>query len=907
MVHDPKTALNIEDEMRSSFLDYAMSVIISRALPDARDGLKPVHRRILYAMHQLRNTHQQPYKKSARVVGDVIGKYHPHGDSAVYDALVRLAQDFSMRYPLVDGQGNFGSVDGDAPAAMRYTEVRMQRLTAEMLADIDKDTVDWVPNYDEKELEPSVLPAKLPNLLLNGAVGIAVGMATNIPPHNLTEVVDATIALIDEPALEVRDLLEYVKGPDFPTGGLILGRSGIKQAYASGRGSITVRARCHVEEDAKGREAIIVTEIPYQVNKTRLIERIASLVREKKIEGISDVQDYSDRQGMRIWIQIKRDAAGQVVLNNLYKLTDLQTTFGVNMIAISHGRPKVLDLKDALVAFIDHRRTVVTRRTKFDLRKAQERREIVEGLGVAIDAIDRVIAIIRGSSDPDTAREALMAEPLHGFAAFLERSGGTPADVEAARGRAYHLNERQAKAILDMRLQRLTGLEREKIEGEYRELTAEIVRLEAILADVGLLMKVIRDELTEMRQLYGDPEGKNAGTGAPSSGGSRRTEIVEADDDIEPMDLVADEPMVVMLTGQGYIKRLPTEDYRVQARGGKGVKGGGGRGDDDFVSAVLEAKAHAWLLLFTDTGRVFRKRVFELPLARREGPGKALVNFLELRDDERVLEMVPYHEDQVDEASHIVTVTAKGYIKRTQLSEFANMRKTGLIAVVIDEDDRLIAVRFTDGKQHIMLSSADGMVIRFDEEAVRAMGRNARGVRGMGLREKDRVVSMSCLPAEDDETLQVLTICANGYGKRTPAAEYRAQSRAGLGLITIKVNERNGEVVENLLVYPDDHIIVITSDGKVIRTTVDGISVLGRNTQGVRLMRMGKGERVVAAARMIDDGDKGEDDASVVPRPGEVSTEYVEATEVDEGEEPEADEGEGDEPEAEADEEPSDD
>jgi DNA gyrase subunit A len=886
MVNDPKTALNIEDEMRSSFLDYAMSVIISRALPDARDGLKPVHRRILYAMHQLRNTHQQPYKKSARVVGDVIGKYHPHGDSAVYDALVRLAQDFSMRYPLVDGQGNFGSVDGDQPAAMRYTEVRMQRLTAELLADIDKDTVDWVPNYDEKELEPSVLPAKLPNLLLNGAVGIAVGMATNIPPHNLTEVVDATIALIDDPALEVRDLLEHVTGPDFPTGGLILGRAGIKQAYASGRGSITVRARCHIEEDSKGREAIIVTEIPYQVNKTRLIERIASLVREKKIEGISDVQDYSDRQGMRIWIQIKRDAAGQVVLNNLYKLTDLQTTFGVNMIAISHGRPKVLDLKDALVCFIDHRRAVVTRRTKFDLRKAQERREIVEGLGVAIDAIDRVIAIIRGSSDPDAARESLMAEPLHGFAGFLERCGGTPAEIEAARGRPYHLSERQAKAILDMRLQRLTGLEREKIEGEYRELTLEIVRLEQILADPRVLMKVIRDELTEMRELYGD---------------ARRTEIVEADDEIEPMDLVADESMVVMLTGQGYIKRLPTEDYRVQARGGKGVKGGGGRGDDDFVSAVLEAKAHAWLLLFTDTGRVFRKRVFELPLARREGPGKALVNFLELRDDERVLEMVPYHEDEIEEENYIVTVTAKGYIKRTQLSEFANLRKTGIIAVVIDEDDRLIAVRFTDGKQHIMLSSAQGMVIRFGEAEVRAMGRNARGVRGMGLRDEDRVVAMSTLPAEDDAALQVLTICANGYGKRTPANEYRTQSRAGLGLITIKVNERNGEVVENLLVHPDDHIIVITSDGKVIRTTVDGISVLGRNTQGVRIIRMGKGERVVAAARMVDDGDKGEDDERVVARGEELSTEHAAAPEPDddepdddEGYEPEPDDDDGD-------------
>ena len=539
MASDQKTALNIEDEMRSSFLDYAMSVIISRALPDARDGLKPVHRRILYAMHQLRNTHLQAYKKSARVVGDVIGKYHPHGDSAVYDALVRLAQDFSMRYPLVDGQGNFGSVDGDSPAAMRYTEVRMQKLTAELLADIDKDTVDWVPNYDEKELEPSVLPTKLPNLLLNGAVGIAVGMATNIPPHNLSEVVDATIALVDEPQLEVRDLIEYVKGPDFPTGGLIIGRAGIRQAYASGRGSITVRARCTVEEDAKGRESIVVTEIPYQVNKTRLIERIASLVREKRIEGISDVQDYSDRQGMRIWIQIKRDAAGQVVLNNLYKMTDLQTSFGVNMIAIDNGRPRVLNLKDALVAFIDHRRTVVTRRTKFDLRKALERREVVEGLGVAIDAIDRVIAIIRGSANPEEAKIGLMAEPLQGFAGFLERCGQPTEEVEAARGRPYHLNERQAKAILDMRLQRLTGLEREKIEGEYRDLSAEISRLEAILADPQRLMQVIRDELLEVRHAYGDPEGRDAGDGALGAGGSRRTEILEAEGEIDAIDLVA--------------------------------------------------------------------------------------------------------------------------------------------------------------------------------------------------------------------------------------------------------------------------------------------------------------------------------------------------------------------------------
>jgi DNA gyrase subunit A len=885
MATESKTALNIEDEMRSSFLDYAMSVIISRALPDARDGLKPVHRRILYTMHQLRNTHTQAYKKSARIVGDAMGKFHPHGDSAIYDALVRLAQDFSMRYPLVDGQGNFGSIDGDSPAAMRYTEVRMQKLASELLADIEKETVDWHPNYDEKELEPAVLPTKVPNLLLNGAVGIAVGMATNIPPHNLRELIDACIALIDEPNLGVRDLMQHVSGPDFPTGGLIIGRGGIMQAYASGRGSITVRARCEIEEDAKGRESIVVTEIPYQVNKTRLIERIAELVREKRLEGISDIQDYSDRTGMRIWIQVKRDAAGQVVLNNLYKMTDLQTTFSVNMIAIIHGRPQVLDLKTALDHFLDHRRTVVTRRSKFDLRKAQERREIVEGLGVAIDAIDRIIAIIRGSRDGDTAKEALMAEPLSGFAGFLERCGRSAEEIEAAKAGPYRLSERQARAILDMRLQRLTGLEREKIEGEYRELSAEIARLEAILADPKLLMQVIRDELTAIREEYGD---------------GRRTEIVEAEDEIEPIDLVADEPTVVMLTRNGYIKRLPTEEYRVQGRGGKGVKGGGGRDSDDFVTAVIGTTAHAYLLLFTDTGRVFRKRVFELPAGRREGPGKAVVNFLELKDDESVLEMVAYREDEVGEDSCIVTATANGYVKRTQLAEFANIRATGLIAVNIDEDDRLIAVRFTDGKQHLMLSSAKGMAIRFDEQSVRPMGRSARGVRGMGLREGDRVVALNSLAPDDDH--DVLTLCAHGYGKRTPATDYRAQTRAGLGLITIKVNERNGDVVGNLLVRPEHQVMVITSSGKVIRTPVDGISTLGRNTQGVRIMRLDDAERVVAMARVVD-----EDEGESVPGEGSEASgngrdrdgaDGAEPEEPEDTEEPESDAEPADEPDA---------
>ena len=866
MSGDQKTALNIEDEMRSSFLDYAMSVIISRALPDVRDGLKPVHRRILYAMQMLRNTHTQPYKKSARVVGDVIGKYHPHGDSAVYDALVRLAQDFSMRYPLVDGQGNFGSIDGDSAAAMRYTEVRMKKLASELLADIDKETVDWVPNYDEKELEPGVLPTKVPNLLLNGAVGIAVGMATNIPPHNLTELIDACIALIDDPDIDVRGLMEYVKGPDFPTGGQIIGRAGIQSAYASGRGSITIRARCEIEEDKKGRESIVVSEIPYQVNKTRLIERIANLVREKRIEGISDIQDYSDRTGMRIWIQIKRDASAQVVLNRLYKMSDLQTTFGVNMIAIAGGRPQVLNLRDCLVHFVDHRRTVVTRRTRFDLRKAMERRELVEGLGVAVDAIDRVIAIIRGSRDPEVARAELMREPLHGFSGFLERCGQPAEEVEAARGKPYHLNERQAKAILEMRLQRLTGLEREKIEAEYRELSEQIAYFQSILASREKLMAVIRGELLAIRHEYGDAEDQDSGDGKEGSKGSRRTEICEAEGEIEPIDLVADDSMVVMLTRNGYIKRLPSEEYRVQARGGKGVKGGKGRDDDDFVTVIFEANAHAFVLLFTDTGRVFRKRVFELPKGRRDGPGKALVNFLDLKDGERILEMVPYSEDAISDDDYIVTATARGYVKRTSINEFANIRTTGLIAVSIDEGDKLIAIRFTDGKKHILLSSASGMAIRFDENELRPMGRNARGVRGMSLKDDDQVVSMNSHdPAEDDQW-QMLTICANGYGKRTAISDYRSQSRAGKGLITIKVNNRNGPVVGNVMVKDDYQLMLVTDGGKVIRTPVSGVSELGRNTQGVRIIRTDDDEKVVAIARIVDpDDDETGEEAEVLP------------------------------------------
>ncbi|NVB42693.1 DNA gyrase subunit A [Pseudenhygromyxa sp. WMMC2535] len=884
---ESKSTLNIEDEMRSSFLDYAMSVIIARALPDVRDGLKPVHRRILYAMHQLKNHHAQPYKKSARVVGDVIGKYHPHGDSAVYDALVRLAQDFAMRYPLVDGQGNFGSIDGDSAAAMRYTEVRMQRLTSELLTDLEKETVDWVPNYDEKELEPAVLPTKVPNLLLNGAVGIAVGMATNIPPHNLTELLDATIALIDDPQLPVSELLGFVKGPDFPTGGVILGTAGIKQAYLEGRGSVTVRARCEIEEDKKGRESIVVTEIPYQVNKTRLIERIASLVRDKKIEGIADIQDYSDRTGMRIWISVKKDHAAQIVLNKLYKMSDLQTSFGVNMIAIVNGRPEVLTLEKCLRHFIDHRRTVVTRRCRFDLAKAMARREIVEGLGVAVDSIDRVIELIRSSRDPDEARAKLMAEPLEGFAKFLRRCDRPAEEVARAEEGPYRLNERQAKAILDMRLQRLTGLERDKVEGEYRELCEIIAELEAILTNPAKLMAVIREELLTIRYTYGDPEGQDSGTGAEGSKGSRRTELAVDELEIQPIDLVADESMVVMITREGYVKRMPTTEYRVQNRGGVGLKSGSQRDDDDQIIELFEASAHAWILLFTNTGRVFRKRVFEFPLGTRGQRPKAMVNFLDLKDGERVLEMVAYREEEVDENHFVVLASAQGYIKRTSLQDFTNIRASGLIAASVAEDDKLIDAKLTNGSCDIIMASREGQAIRFDEADVRRMGRTARGVRGMGLRDGDEVVNILVLAREGEDDIGLLTVCEKGYGKRTPVAEYRRQSRAGLGLKTIKVSDRNGKVVGMIKVREADQLMVVTSEGKIIRTPVAGISELGRATQGVRLIRLGDDEVVVGLAR-IDDPGADEDDLEalegVAGEDGEGAAQASADADTDEGE-----------------------
>jgi DNA gyrase subunit A len=862
MSNDAKSQpLNIEDEMRSSFLDYAMSVIISRALPDVRDGLKPVHRRILFGMHQLRNTWQQSYKKSARVVGDVIGKFHPHGDAAVYDALVRLAQDFSMRYPLVDGQGNFGSIDGDAPAAMRYTEVRMSRLTGELLADLDKETVDFVPNYDGNEMEPSVMPTKLPNLLLNGAVGIAVGMATNIPPHNLTEILDAALALVEDPRLPDDRLLSMVRGPDFPTRGLILGRAGIRSAYMTGRGSITVRARCEVETDDKGREAIVVTEIPYQVNKTRLIERIAELVREKKIEGISDIQDYSDRTGMRIWIQVKRDADAHVLLNQLYKSSDLQTSFSINMIAIVDGRPQVVTLRDCLLHFLDHRRRTITRRCRYDLDKALARRELVEGLGVAIDTIDRIIELIRKSRDGDEAKAALMAVELDGYAKFLERCGRPAAEIERAAQGPYRLSERQAKAILDMRLQRLTGLEREKIEAEFKELCAEIEELQAILTSTERLDAVVRGELVAIRDEYGDGA-SGSGTGAPGDKRSRRTEIVDLEHEIEDIDLVADESMVVMSTHLGYVKRIPLSDYKVQARGGVGVNAGANRDDDDFVVDMFEASAKASVLIFTDTGRVFRSRVFELPLVLRNNRPRAWANFLDLKDGERVLKMVPYREEEIDDQHFVLLCSKQGYIKRTSLAEFANIRSSGIIAATIEDGDALVGAHLTDGRSHVILASKQGMAIRFDEGDVRPMGRTARGVKGMTLDDGDEVVSQIVLAP--DAAVSLLTICANGYGKRTPAGEYRVQSRAGKGLITIKVNDRNGPVVALRVVSAEDQVMVVTTRGKVIRTRVEGISELGRNTMGVRIMRMREAEEVATFERIVDKDDEGSESEEAI-------------------------------------------
>jgi len=797
--------ISIEKEMRKSYLDYAMSVIIGRALPDVRDGLKPVHRRVLFAMSELSNDWNKPYKKSARIVGDVIGKYHPHGDSAVYDTIVRMAQDFSLRYPMVDGQGNFGSIDGDPAAAMRYTEIRMTRLAHQMLADLDKETVDWVPNYDESLSEPAVMPAKIPSLLINGSSGIAVGMATNIPPHNITEAVDAINALIDSPELSSEELMAFIPGPDFPTAGIIYGTQGIREAYQTGRGIIRVRARaCVEEEDKSGRESIIVTELPYQVNKARLIEKIAELVKNKQIEGVSFVRDESDRQGMRIAIGVKREAMGGVVLNQLYKHTQMSTSFGIIFLAVVDGRPELLSLREILDHFIDHRKQIIVRRTRFDLKKAEARAHILEGLKTALDNLDAVVGMIRQSSSPVEAKSRLMA--------------------------AFALTDIQAQAILDMRLQRLTGLERDKIVEEYETVLKDIARFREILGSERLVLDIIQEELREIKAEFGD---------------GRRTEIVEAAPDISIEDMIAEEDMVVTISNSGYIKRNPLSLYQSQRRGGRG-KTAMGTKEEDFVEHLFVACTHHFLLFFTNRGKVYWIKVYDLPLSGRQSRGKAIVNLLDFEEGENLTTVlaVPAFEP----GHHVLMATKNGVIKKTDLMAFSRPRAGGIIAVDLMEGDELIAARITDGTRNVFLGSAMGQSIRFLESEVRPTGRTARGVRGMSLAPGDRIVSMEVL--SHGQTL--FTATENGFGKRTLIDEYPIQKRGGKGVITIKTTERNGLVVAIHLVAEDDEVMLITDRGKVIRIPVNGISVISRNTQGVTLMGMESDERIVSTARLAE-------------------------------------------------------
>ncbi|MCB9596279.1 MAG: DNA gyrase subunit A [Sandaracinaceae bacterium] len=851
MAQQQTIPVTIEDEMRSSYLAYAMSVIVGRAIPDVRDGLKPVHRRVMYSMHEQGVRYNTSYKKSARIVGDVLGKYHPHGDQAVYDALVRMAQDFSMRYPLVDGQGNFGSVDGDPPAAMRYTEVRMARVASELLADIDEETVDFEPNFDDSEQEPSVLPSRIPNLLVNGSSGIAVGMATNIPPHNLAEIVDATIRLIENPELSIDELMADdpetgrlgVKGPDFPTAGFIYGTSGIRAAYHTGRGRVVMRARVSIEEiQGRGdREQIVITEIPYQVNKAELLKKIAQLVREKKIEGISDLRDESDRDGMRMVIELKRDAHHEIVLNHLYQQTALQSTFGVNCLAIVNGQPKVLSLKDALTHFIWHRREVVTRRTRFRLRKALERQEIVEGLGMAVTDVDLVVRTIRESKDPDEARERLMALPLKGLEDFVRRAGRPEDELAVARERGdYFLTEVQAKAILEMRLSRLTGLEREKLAIEYGEICQLIAELRAILASDTRLLEVIKEELQEIRERYADP---------------RRTEIIMAEGDIDIIDLIANEAMVVVITRGGYLKRVPLTEYQSQHRGGKGTRAAK-LNEEDFVRWLFVANAHDHILFLTDAGKCYLKRVYEIPMGSRASRGRHVNNFIGLEQGEESLASILALESFEDEQGFLLTCSRLGKVKRSELSAYANIRANGLIAVQIEEGDQLLAARLVRETDEVLIGTAGGMSIRFPVSDVRPMGRDTRGVRGIDLKEEDFVIGMDVV--EDDEQ-QVLAVSANGYGKRTPITEWRVQSRGGKGIIAMVTSDRNGPLVKLRLVRPGDQIMAVTNGGQIIRTHVDPIREAGRNTQGVRVIRVAAGERVVDVEPVTEE-DEGEDD-----------------------------------------------
>jgi DNA gyrase subunit A len=808
--------INISQEMKTSFLDYAMSVIVSRALPDVRDGLKPVHRRILYAMHDLGMHSDKPYKKSARIVGDVIGKYHPHGDSAVYETMVRMAQDFNYRYMLVDGHGNFGSVDGDSAAAMRYTESRMSKISMELLRDINKDTIDYQDNYDGEEREPVVLPARFPNLLVNGTTGIAVGMATNIPPHQLGEVIDGVLAISKDPEITTQELMEIIPGPDFPTGGLILGRSGIRKAYETGRGSITIRAKVVIEQKANGKEVIIVNEIPYQVNKAKLIEKIAELAREKKIDGITDLRDESDRKGMRIVIEVRKDANANVLLNNLYKQTALQTSFGINTLALVNGQPKVLNLKQCLVYYLDHQKVVIRRRTEFELRKAEARAHILDGLRIALDHLDAVISLIRASQTTDIAREGLMT--------------------------TFQLSEKQAQAILDMRLQRLTGLEREKIEEEYQNLVKLIAELKEILANEEKVLEIIREELTEIKERFND---------------NRRTEIVTGGlENIEDEDLIPVENIVISLTHNGYIKRLPVSTYRAQKRGGRGIQGMG-TNEDDFVEHLVTTSTHDTILFFTNKGKVYRSKGYEIPEFSRTAKGIPIINLLEVDKGEWVNAIIPVSEF-VDDWFLFFT-TKEGISKRSPLTSFANIRNNGLIALNLREEDELISVRLTDGSKEIIIGTKNGLLIRFPETDVRSMGRTATGVKGINIDASDEVVGMEVL----EENTEILIVTKNGYGKRTPAEEYRIQGRGGKGIKTCNITDKNGNLVAMKAVTGEEDVMLITTGGVLIRMAVSDISTMGRNTQGVRLIRLNESEEeFVATVAMVEKEEEKEEEVN---------------------------------------------
>jgi len=836
-------SVSLEQEMQQSYLDYAMSVIVGRALPDVRDGLKPVHRRVLHAMRVLGNDFNKPYKKSARVVGDVIGKYHPHGDSAVYDTIVRMAQPFSMRYMLVDGQGNFGSVDGDSPAAMRYTEVRMAKIAHELIADIEKETVDFVENYDGSESEPSVMPTRIPNLLVNGSSGIAVGMATNIAPHNLTEVIGACLAFIENPDIDVKGLMQHIPGPDFPTAGIINGAAGIYSAYRTGRGRVHIRARCNVEIiNARGKEAIIVTELPYQVNKARLIEKIADLVRDKRIEGISELRDESDKDGMRIVIELKQGEVSDVVLNNLYKQTPMQSVFGINMVALHEGQPKLLNLKQMLKAFVGHRREVVTRRTIFDLRKARDRAHVLEGQTVALANIDEVIALIKASASSVEAKAAIMERSWEpgDVTAMLERAGETdtrPDGFAVGSGLiegSYRLSAVQAQAILDLRLHRLTGLEQSKIVNEYKSILETIKELSDILGDPDKLVEVIKSELEEVREAYGD---------------ERRTEIVQDHSDLSEEDLIPEEEVVVTLSHAGYAKAQQLDVYQAQKRGGRGRSATKVK-DEDFIDNLFVANTHDTMLCFSSRGKVYWLKVYQVPQASRGSRGKPIVNLLPLEDGERINAVRPIRE--YTEGNFVFMVTSKGTVKKTPLSQFSRPRASGIIAVDLRDDDILVDVAITDGNAEILLVASHGKAIRFREGDVRPMGRAAAGVRGIKLPEGDEVIGLLII----DEGL-ILTATENGYGKRTPVADFPVQGRGGQGVIAIQTTDRNGKTVGALQIADDDEIMLISSNGTLVRTAADDISIVGRNTQGVRLIRVGKGQRLVGLARIesIDDDD----------------------------------------------------